>query len=429
MAAPIRESTHPHVRRHWIVATRLGWIALAALVLALFWQNAPFVVHNTYHGWQELQARPAIVSLVSFRSFVLYLVVLRYIAASIFILTALLLFWRRSSDWIAIFVSTVLLIMSFMMAHDNVETWHYPPLVVRLVPAVTLFLPPLFFYTMLLLFYLFPDGRFNPPWTRWVVGISIVLPVLLYVTGVISQIKHSVISRWEWQIVVSAAFLLLAVGLFGQIYRYRKVSTPIQRQQTRLVVFSLTLPVLYLCFALLMEYFSTESPALWALVDLHLSLLVQTSIPLAIAISIFRYRLYDIDILINKTLVYGTLTSILALIYFSTVVLMQSLFRILTEQSSDAAVVLSTLTIAALFNPLRQHIQEFIDLRFYRRKYDAQKTLAAFATTVRNEVELDKLTGELLTVIEETMQPSHVSLWLRSEVPFQSTDTQVAEQS
>ncbi len=136
-------------------------------------------------------------------------------------------------------------------------------------------------------------------------------------------------------------------------------------------------------------------------------------LPIATGVAILRYRLYDIDLIIRRTLIYSVLSAALVLTYLGIVVLLQQLLRVLTGQDSAAAIVISTLAIAALFNPLRQRIQAFIDRRFYRRKYDAQQTLAAFGQTVRNEVELDKLTGELVRVIDETMQPAYVSIWLR----------------
>jgi hypothetical protein len=141
-----------------------------------------------------------------------------------------------------------------------------------------------------------------------------------------------------------------------------------------------------------------------------------TTIPIAIGIAILRYRLYDIDLLINRTLVYGLLTVTLVALYVGGIVVLQRLFVLLTGQRSTLAVVASTLLIAALFTPLRRRIQSFIDRRFYRRKYDARKTLEAFSAKLRDETDLDALSDDLVGVVRETMQPAHVSLWLRSEM-------------
>jgi hypothetical protein len=149
------------------------------------------------------------------------------------------------------------------------------------------------------------------------------------------------------------------------------------------------------------------------------SLLVIPSIPIATGIAILRYRLYDIDRIINRTLVYGSLTAALAALYFAGVTATQAIFGVLTGQveQPQLAIVVSTLIIAALFNPLRRRIQGFIDRRFYRKKYDAAKTLEAFSAKLRDETDLDALSDDLVGVVRETMQPAHVSLWLRPDTP------------
>ena len=137
--------------------------------------------------------------------------------------------------------------------------------------------------------------------------------------------------------------------------------------------------------------------------------------PFAIGIAILRYRLYEIDTLINRALVYGSLTAMLVGLYLVGIVVLQRFFDLLTGQQSTLAVVASTLLIAALFNPLRRRIQRFIDRRFYRRKYDAGKTLEAFSAKLRDETDLEALNNELVSVVKETLQPGHVSVWLRPE--------------
>jgi hypothetical protein len=208
-------------------------------------------------------------------------------------------------------------------------------------------------------------------------------------------------------------------GVIAQIYRYARVSGPVQRQQTKWVVFGLaatSLVILGRLVPLLIFPSLSTSSSPYFLLSTYVYPLGLMLIPLTLGIAILRYRLWDIDILINRTLVYGTLTALLALVYFVLVITLQALFKGVTGQvgASPLVIVISTLAIAALFQPLRRRIQKIIDRRFYRRKYDAARTLAAFSATLRNEVDLSQLSEQLVAVVQETMQPASVSLWLRT---------------
>ena len=210
----------------------------------------------------------------------------------------------------------------------------------------------------------------------------------------------------------------IVVALFSQIYRYRRVSNPVQRQQIKWAVFGISLS-LVLDIGLGLSAFipplnqsgTLSEPILNTLYPLAL-----LPIPLSIGIAILRYRLWDIDSLINRALVYGLLTSLLGALYAGLIIGLESLAEAITgSQATQQPVVLviSTLAIAALFLPVRKRIQSIIDRRFYRRKYDAEKTLAAFSATLQSEVDLVQVREHLLAVVNETMQPTHVSLWVR----------------
>jgi hypothetical protein len=214
----------------------------------------------------------------------------------------------------------------------------------------------------------------------------------------------------------------LGIGASIQIYRYVRVSNRVQRQQTKWVLFGFIAAVLTFCsgFAILqLGARLTSGPDLqdhlWVVFAL-LALLAVTYIPVSIGIAVLRFRLWDIDPIINRALVYTSLTLSLGLVYFGSVVLLEQLVRSFTGQIREQPIIVvgSTLLIAALFQPLRRRIQALIDRRFYRRKYDAARTLQAFSTRLRDEVDLNRLTEDLLTVVEETMQPAHVSLWLQA---------------
>jgi hypothetical protein len=180
----------------------------------------------------------------------------------------------------------------------------------------------------------------------------------------------------------------------------------VERQQIKwLALAAVLIPVWFLTNAPVQA-----APNLFLVPD---SFFFSAVIPLAAGIAILRYRLYDIDVIINRALVYGVLTAALALVYFGGIAVLQGLFRALTGQESSLAVVASTLAIAALFSPLRRRIQGFIDRRFYRSRYDAAKTLESFGERLKNRTDLDALDADLLSVVRETVRPSHASLWLR----------------
>jgi len=239
---------------------------------------------------------------------------------------------------------------------------------------------------------LFPGHGFGPVESPFAVG------------GVAGEAITTIV--FAAVVVLFAAVILSALSL---VVRYHRASG-VERQQLKWFALAAVLGG-GLILGDLLSLDLLLSDALWNLLDAATNL----GLYVAVGVAILKYRLYDIDILINRTLVYGTLTGILVLIYFGGIVLLQRLFVILTGEKSTLAVVASTLAIAALFNPLRRRIQSFIDRRFYRSKYDARKTLEAFSTKLRNETDLDALNDELVSVVRETMQPAHVSLWLRPD--------------
>ena len=200
--------------------------------------------------------------------------------------------------------------------------------------------------------------------------------------------------------------LLLVVCGTAVIVRFRR-SRGDERQQLKWFAYAVAVMIVLFAF-----WLSSEMTGLVPITTLAFTVPL-IGLPIAVGIAILKYRLYDIDIIVNRTLVYGTLTVTLAAIYVGGVLLLQGTFRALTGQESQLAIVASTLAIAALFGPLRRRVQGFIDRRFYRKKYDAEKTLAAFSAKLRNETDLDALNREVTSVLRETVQPAHVSLWLR----------------
>jgi hypothetical protein len=267
---------------------------------------------------------------------------------------------------------------------------------------------------------LFPDGRL--PSRRWLpLAVLPGIGTLVVVTysALIPTLEVNEASGYEIANPIGIAGLdrvedlpgfaalngLLVLGVVGAaasvVVRYRR-SRGVERQQMKWFVYAAALILLAPIVDRLPDFIN----GVWLG-------LVLIAIPMAIGVAVLRYRLYDIDLVINRTLVYGPLTAMLVLVYVGGVVTIQSAFRTITGQESQIAVVASTLAIAALFNPLRRRLQTFVDRRFYRGKYDAAKTLAAFSARLREETDLDALNTDLVKVVQETIQPAHASLWLR----------------
>jgi hypothetical protein len=280
-----------------------------------------------------------------------------------------------------------------------------------------------------LLFLVFPDGWPPTPALRWFSGL--VLFVIAYGTllaafspGPIDAIGGAVENPLGMEplrgigtnsavgpveSVLYVLGIVAAASLFARMRRARGV----ERQQIKWFAYA----TVVLVGGAVLAFTVSEATGLRWLGELGLVLTMVglAGLPLAIGIAVLRYRLYNIDRIINRTLVYGSLTTMLLAVYFGGIVVLQRLFVLLTGERSTLAVVASTLVIAALFTPLRRRIQGFIDRRFYRRKYDTRKTLEAFSAQLRNETDLGALSDDLVEVVRETMQPAHVSLWLRPE--------------
>jgi hypothetical protein len=216
--------------------------------------------------------------------------------------------------------------------------------------------------------------------------------------------------------------LFFGTGIYSQVYRYRRVSGPVERQQMKWVVAGVIAAIvgfaIYYVPLVVSPAFAdgTLARLVHLLVATPIFQLLVILAPAAITVAILRFRLWDVDALINRTLVYGSLTLGLVAVYFGAVILLQQVFIAFTGQRSDLALVASTLSIAAIFDPLRQTLQRAVDRRFYRRRYDAMQVLMSVGDTIREEVDLDHLADRLVSAVDEAMQPAHAEIWLvRSE--------------
>ncbi len=427
-APGLTQPPRPDARLHgaWLIVARWAW-TVAALLLA---GNFVFSIPPYYAAlrtvcrvstaavdqcatWQLAPDNmPTLARLhISLDAYAAYTVSIDVVASLLFWAVGILIFWRKSREWLGLSVSLVLILLGSSGVADSLQgtflTADSPLLLVVLVLLFNFIQWPAFG----LFLVTFPTGRFTPRWSWLIVLLWMVQLGYFWLTTFVPAFAAGL-----------PLVLLITWGstLGVQFYRYLRRYTAAQRQQVKwflfVVVVALLLDIANSVLSGLVAPFNV--PDSWfKLLDGTVTTLLFMTIPIVIGIAIFRYRLWDIDLIINRSLVYGTLTVILAAVYLGLVIGLQALLRGLISQDNSVAIVLSTLVIAALFQPLRQRIQRVIDRRFYRRKYNAARTLAAFSVTLRQEVDLEQLREQLVAVVQETMQPSHVSLWLRLPEP------------
>lgn len=395
-------NTHLHGRR--LILARVAWVVAVSMVLALFLATLPAyytllqtvctgalcgAVQPTPDSAQAMQKLG-----LSIGAYATFILVLTLALAFLCFAVSAVIFWRKSDDWMALLVAltvaTTVTLSGSVYGTGMNSAWGVLAMVFNVLTSGL--------YVLVLL--LFPDGRFVPRWTRWLLLCGVVAALLSFMSNVYNLVFYAV----------------LGMILIAQVYRYRTASSPLQRQQGKWFIFGGIVVVIIIVGLIVPQYifpsFGQAGP-FYLLVSIPIGIVSSLYLPLCIGLAMLRYRLWDIDLIIRRTLVYSTLTVVLALIYEVSVFTFQSLLGGLTLIGGNQVTIFaSTLLIGLLFKPLYDRTRALIDRRFYRRKYDAARTLAAFSVTIRDEIELNQLREDLLAVVQETMQPAHVSLWL-----------------
>jgi hypothetical protein len=415
----------------WLALARLGWLLSAALVVGL----TALAVPRTYANLVAAAPRGPVcfdtqVAAAGFAAlpgaaispafYATWIIAVGCLSRLIFVAVGALLFWRRSDDRVALLAAVTLVLYGGTFGDVH---WLGTSCTLREIsPVLAATFAILNFVGNYLcfpaLFYLFPSGRWVPRWSRWLMALWVVYGVAASVTQVLYVLRNLLAG-------FIAFIALSATTILAQVYRYRRVSTPAERQQTKWVVFGYAIGIGAFLVIILASLLATPPNAVtWKpmtqLVGGTAIELCVLAVPISLAVAMLRSRLFDIDLLINRALVYGTLTVLLTVLYVAMTIGVERLTGSLfghTAQEQPVLIVGATLLIAALFQPLRRRIQASIDKRFYRRKYDAARTLAAFAAILRMETDLEALRAHLEAAVEQTMQPAHVLLWLRPPDP------------
>jgi hypothetical protein len=411
------------LRRRWPLVMRGIWVTLAAFLLYSTYMTLPKLIvqmrtpcQPNACPWLSYTA-PQIATitreLMPYDSFVTVILALGFCAMAVAWTMSAIIVWRRPDDWMAALVAFALLLAGSTLTTSAVPLGPTPWLNPNAYGLALLSI------SMPLVFGLFPSGRFAPRWTLWLLLLVVFVQVPLEVFTFSVTTFSTPVGPIGW--VTEAGVFVMLAG--AQIYRYHAVSTPIERQQTKwaLVGFAAPVALIVIAFTLTLVAQALGSPtsliALIALFYPDVGFILPVSLAVGFGFAVMRSRLWEIDALVNRALVYGALTILLASLYAGLVIGLQAALRGVISQDNNLTIVFSTLVIAALTLPLRRWLQALIDRQFYRNRYDAAKTLETFSATLRQEIRVEALRERLLWVVDETMRPAHTSLWLRPAPP------------
>lgn len=414
--APSQKMVLMLVRFAWVILVPL-LVGLACVFFSMYIKAAQTICDDS----SCLSSQPSSDTVqalsglgLSLQGFVWLAMILLGVSALSWLAVAVVIGWKNFNNWFALCVS--------ILGAAQVAMDARPPDFLPSIPMVwqwmAVSLVGLTYTLYIVLGAFFPNGVTYPRWIRWILAVWFLIGVPSFY---LSEFPSPLPTAWaDWLAsLVEYCWSACVIGVcIAQVYRYRHLYTQIERQQTKWVVFFGTIAILeQTTGSILRLVFPTlnDPGSLFNMFYFPVTRALLAFIAFSLLIAMLRYRLWDIDVLINRTLVYGSLTAVLVGIYSGLVFAIETLLQDMgvLNQDSGIAIVASTLTVAALFQPLRGRIQQVIDRRFYRSKYNAAQVLTTFSSNLHNQIDLNELSAHLVTVVDETMQPEHISLWVR----------------
>jgi signal transduction histidine kinase len=380
------DESHTRLQGPWLVLVRLVWVVLSLLAWSIFIASLPVYFASQQKSYTV--------------GYAVFLLVLGIFVSLVWFIVAVMIFWRKSNDWLALLVSLMLVLQGVNTTVNALQiipsVWQVPASVLALVAFDLLFL----------VFCLFPNGRFVPRWVPWI-GVLFLGWEVLLILNIFPQ-SYTLLT-------VLVQYSFLGSFVVAQLYRYHTVSSRTERQQTKWIVFGVTMTYLIelgfdFCFVLFPSYFSPGS--LGVIILEPLGNVVPILIPLSFGFAILRYRLWDIDIIIQRTLVYGTLTAMLTLVYVGLVFALQLLLRGFINQTNDVALVVSTLVVAALFQPLRRRLQRIINRLMYGERDDPYAVLTRLGKRLEATLASDTVLPTIVETVAQTLKLAYVAITL-----------------
>jgi hypothetical protein len=381
----LTNAEQPTPRRAVWVA-RILWCAVTVLVAAIFVAMLPRHLTHVRFQWSVEEAMGAVTRWGSFASYVLLVATVRLLVGAVYAAAGLIIFWRRSDDLFAVFVSATLIMLALPFGlNGDLSMWRLPSSLMALAPWLPTLLAATTLACFVLLLFLFPDGRFVPRRIRWVAIFLVALIAAVVLAFLSPAVERFLASLWQaagadpeeasWLVLSWTLLFGFLSGLAAQFYRYRRETDPLRRQQTKWVAWGLSAPLLALLLIVLLDWIIPEQSLYHAIENL-LSPLLMTLIPLSILFSILRYRLWEIDLLLNRTLVYGGLSVLIALSY----ILLVGVLSLFFQGSNLWLSVIATGLIAILFQPLRQALQRAVNRLLYGERDDPATVLSRLGT-------------------------------------------------